>query len=380
MTYFLSFCLLVIPWLIIPIPDIANQTRAIKEAFFDITCFGIIVFALIYGVKTVYKNKWLGILAGYLFITSFLFNWYMPQLMSYHKQVYYNLWAINPMIHVTLAIVATYFACATLTEDNFKTIGSCLAVSGILVALCMIGQQLGLDPFGSRVQYTSTTNHAVAILDNPDLSGGYLALILPFVMWKNKFWYWVGFGCCLVGIYFTGAKSGLTLCFVSIFVYLFLMFRKVKYVRVGFIGIILSGAVYTLLFLNGQKLFLADGLNGRVPIYLEAWKHIRANPLFGNGLGIWKTYQMILYQYLVLEVHSDWIERCVEIGLIGLFLMFKVLYGSFKNFNYKSEGTIGYAYFSSLVTFLIMMSWGFPMEIGALALTGLVCWWGVEKL
>ena len=379
MAYVISFFLAIMPWLIIPLPTIANQTRAIKEASFDVACTGIIVAAFFFGIRTIYRNKWIAIFSAYVFMTAIWYNWYMPQLMSFDKKVYYNLWTINPCFHFIFAITATYLALSTLDEKAFKTIAKVLSISGIAVAVCMVMQSIGFDPFGRRVQYMAA-NHAVAILDNPDLSGGYLAMCLPFLMWRNKLIYWAGFVLCVVAIFLAGARSGTCLGFVGVMTYLLLSFRKNKKIFLPLLVFFLCVVTYCVTNQHINKMFVGGGFNGRWEIWKAAYKHIQENPLFGSGLGVWKTYQLILYQYLVLEVHSDWIERIVDIGFVGVSLMIAILVNSFKNFKYNPENKIGFAFMSSFVVFILMMTFGFPMEIGALAFTGLVTFWGVERL
>jgi O-antigen ligase len=105
----------------------------------------------------------------------------------------------------------------------------------------------------------------------------------------------------------------------------------------------------------------------------------KENVIFGQGIGIFKTWNILHLGYWG-NAHNDWLERLVELGLIGIILMVLVVINSIRKFNYKKDNIVGFSYFASFVSFLVLMGGSFPFEIAPLALLGLIGFWGTEVL
>ncbi len=376
MTNWICFGVLVLPWVIIPLGAIADPFRLPKAMFFDIWCLGLIAIVFNKGLKNLYRNKYLSWLSAWIFIT-FIFNYFFPMAWTINNRSLINLWTIEPMIHIILALVVSFLAMSYLDKDDFLKIARVLCYSAVLVSAFGILQILGLDPFG-KVAHYNHQNKFSAFLDNPNIVGNYLCLIYPlFFIFNEK-------KMKLLSLLVAGGVL-LSLSTISIIVAtlgflilaLFLQ-RKFKFIKWGLPIVIILGSF--LLINNISFLKVNSGFSGRIDLWGRALVHLKDNPLFGQGAGIFKTWEIAPIGVKWLNCHNDWLERTIEFGVIGLFLMLLVVINSFRNFNYKLENRLGICYLVSFISFLLLMLGSFPMEIAPVAFMGLISFWATEKM
>ncbi len=363
--------LLVIPFLILPFQGIPEPTRLIKEVFFDFTMFGIITISLKNGLKVEYKNKYLSWLALWVFF-QFGFNWYYPMVRGYG----FNAGTINESLHCVFAIVATILFCSYSDRDAFVRISKAIVISATIMSIFGILQGIGLDPMKNIATYVGKeTRHVAATMDCPDLFGNFLAICVPFCIYLKGIRYKISMFVIILGLIMAKSSLSIVAAFIGICVFLLLKYRN----KLVFFSITGSIAAFSLFcFLNPSFNKLNSGFSGR----LMAWKEfIRkcVNPLFGNGLGISKSYGVKFGDNYWTVPHNDYIGIWLSLGLVGLLLYLLVIINSFRNFNYNKSNTLGFAYMASLITFFILMVGSFPMESAPIALIGLVSWWAVEK-
>lgn len=377
MTKIIIFAILILPWVVVPINGLTDQTKFPKAVFFDIICMAIIYQAFRRGLKFNYFNKYLSWLIGYIFLTIII-TWYFPLVFS--QNMTFKLYAISPILHFILAIFASYIALSTLEKEDFIKIGKAVCLSSVLVTLFGIMQILNLNPLGRSLFYKpDTVNIFSALLDNSNLVGNYLALSLPIFFFYNSPIYLLGFIIILIGIFLSKSSLSLLATFIGLLVFTFINYRKNKKLLIVF-GIILL-IISCIFVFNPVFNKLKDGLSFRVSTWKLVLERIKDNPICGQGLGIFKTWNIHPHGAWISRVaHNDYLERIAEIGLMGLTLGFMVVLNSIRNFNYKSDNKIGFSYFSSFIVFLILMFGSFPIEIAPLAFLGLINLWAVERL
>lgn len=372
MVNILILAILILPWLIIPNNNLPDPTRIIKSAVFDFALMAIICSSVMRGLKFEYKNKYLAWVALAIFF-GFGFNWYYPLMAGYG----YNAGTIEPNIHFILALVATVCVCSTFQRTDFVRIAKAITLSAILVASFAFLQVIGLDPMKHVAKYTSKeVRHICAFLDHPDVLANYLALSFPFFLYLFRLKYVIPI--IIIGVVLFFAHSTLSILAVLVSTLAFFLLRYRNSIKWK-IGLLIFSLLIGALCINPKFNKIHDGFTGRI----GAWKLMieRAdNPIFGQGLGIVKAYNVKFGENYWTFAHNDYLEMYCAGGVLLLFLFTLLVIDAFRKFNYKEDNVLGFSYMSSFIVFLIIMFGSFPMEIAPLALGGLISWWGVSKV
>lgn len=388
MAYLISIFLLVIPWIFIPIPEVSNQLRLPKAFFFDFLCLGIICWGICYGLKFTYKNKYLSWLSLWVFVTM-IFNWYIPFLVGSGGSPRFNVWCIDSYIHYLLALITSWICMSYLEKKDFITIAKYACLSSVLVTIFAFLQIVGFDPLKKLVYYNpGETNHFSALIDHPDMVGNYLAMSLPLFFMFKEMKYRVGMVIVAVGIILSKSSLSILALFLASLIYVFLRYRSKK-VNIFCISALLIFLIVVLNFPQFNK--FNTGFTGRITMWGEIINHIKDNPLFGLGAGVTKMFNISFGQFCVkgefgcrplywVFAHNDYLEMTIQFGLLGLFLLFLVIINSIKNFNFSKDNYVGMSFLCSFIAFLLIMFGSFPMETAPCALTGLIGWWGTEKI
>lgn len=363
--------ILIIPFAILPFSGLPEPTRLIKEVLFDFTMLGIIVIALKNGLRFEYKNKYLSWIAAWSFF-QIGFNWYYPMVRGYG----FNVGTINESIHFILATVATLLFCSYVDREGFIRITKAIVWSGTAIAVFGICQGIGLDPMKNIATYVAKeSRHIAATMDCPDLFANFIAVCVPFCLYLNGIRYKLCLFLLLVALIMAKSSISIVAVFIGICVFLLLKYRN----KVTFYSILGALTVF-ILFCIGTPSFnkLQGGFSGRVSAWHEFIKR-DTNPLFGNGLGIAKSYGVKFGDNYWTTPHNDYICVWLSLGFVGLLLVSLLVINSLRNFRYNQDNTLGFAYLASLITFFILMFGSFPMESAPICLIGIVSWWAVEK-
>lgn len=360
----------------IPNDKLADPFRIPKAVFFDLICMGLICFSLNTGLRKRYFNKYLAWFSSWVFFTIFL-GFYLPFSLSFNNRQMINLTILEPMIHFILGLWASYVVLSYFDKDDYLKIARFVCISSILISSVGILQKAGLDIFGEIARYNHG-NRICAFLDNPNLVGNYLCLTLPFFFLKENRKFIFGLMLAIIAIILTLSELSIACAIVGLIVYLLLINRR-KVIQIAVsVFILFSGAA---IFLN-QKLvigFASDRLN----IWKAGWVRFKDNPIFGQGLGIVKSWGAMpnpVNNTRTLNLHNDWFEITVMLGIVGLVLLIIVIVNSIRKFNYRQDNVVGFVYLASFAAFLFLMAGSFPIEIAPLALFGLLNWWAVETL
>jgi O-antigen ligase len=177
-----------------------------------------------------------------------------------------------------------------------------------------------------------------------------------------------------VGIGVTQCHFAQFLAILGIIIFALLHYKN-KWIRISIIILCLIGVII-LLKIDYAKLGL--NMSGRLDAWKIALKVVKHNPLFGSGMGFWKSLQVKIDSTVWFSVHNDWLERMVEIGIIGVFLGILVVINAIKNFRFTEK--LNYGYFSMFIVFLVMCFGSFPLETASVGMLGLVSFWGMEHL
>ncbi len=371
MTNLIILAIILIPLAILPFSGLPEPTRMIKDTLFDFTMMGIICIAIKEGLRFEYKNKYLSWMAMYGFF-QFGFNWYYPMLRGYG----YNVGTICESLHFLLAIIATLLFCSYADRQSFIRISKAIVISSMIIAIFGIFQGIGLDPMKSIATYISKEpRHVAATLDHPDIFGNFMALCLPFCLYLTGIRYKICFSVILIALLMSQSSISLVAAFIGISVFVLLKYRN-KLTFYGVLGAIIS--FITFCILNPWFNKFNNGFTGRVWAWKEFIKR-DVNPIFGNGLGVAKSYGVQSGDNYWTTPHNDYLMIWLCMGVIGLIIFSLISINSFRNFRYNQSNTLGFAYLASLITFFILMLGSFPMGYAPLALIGIISWWAVEK-
>ena len=374
MVNIINLAILIFPWVLLPIRGNEDPFRLCKSSFFDIFCLALIAYGIINGCHKKYSNKYLGYFSIYLFIT-FIFNWYFPFSLSIDNKQWLNISTLEPMLHIILALFATYIALSNLEKEDFPKITKTICYSAFLVASFCLFQKFGFDPYGERFKGNS---RFIAFFGNPNLSANYLAVTFPMFLFLKEKKFKLMSMVVIASILYSASILSIISLIITFMVYLIVKYRaKIKVLIV--IAILISALVVSIS--TSKKYFkIENGFSYRIPAWSEGIKHLKKNPLFGQGVGIFKTFDVNVAGEYFREAHNDWLERTCEIGFLGLFLMVLTIIHSLRRFNYSKENTTGFPFLISFIAFLFIMLGSFPMEIAPIAMIGLVCFWAIELL
>lgn len=378
MTTFLIIGLMILPWVILPLRGIADAFRIPQATFLNLIFMGIISLSFYKGLRFNYNNKFLSLLVGWVFITIF-FNWYLPYTMTFNNQQAINVLTLAPTLHFILGLWALNIMLCYFERDDLKRISKAICFSAVLVTSFGIMQVIGLDPFGKIARYNHP-NHFSACLDNPNVVGNYLCLSLPFFFAnKEKKYIWFGL-LVFIGIVLSASQLAVGCSIVGLCFYALLANRKSRFIKIGVAAIIVLSIMFC--FVNRSFIKTDVGLNRRLGIWTQTVEKIRVNPLFGQGLGKFRSFDMVVPggATVTKNAHNDWLERVVEVGVLGTALLLLVVIGCFRKFDYRTSDKLAYGYLSSFLIFVLLMCASFPLEIAPTALLGMLAFTGAEKL
>lgn len=372
--------ILLIPWAFLPVKGI-DCVRLPKAILFDLFCMAIICFGIFKGLNFSYKNRYLAILSAWIFVTIG-FNWYYPLLMN----IGFNATTIESSIHFLLAVISSFFVMSYLNKDDYLKLSKFICYSSMAVSTFAIFQVLGFDPLKIIATYKHTEpNHVCALIDHPDTLGNFLAMTIPFFfLYLREYKFRFGLFLVFLIIFATHSTLSMGAAIVTSIFFLFLKYRSPLQKRLLIILFIVFG-IFCALTPSFNK--INGSFTGRIEVWKKSVHFIQMNPLFGQGLGIFRSFGISTGMNAVGEsgnnwvaAHNDYIEIVCAIGFLGLFLFLLVICHSFRNFNYKPDNLVGFSYIASFLGFLLIMIGSFPMEMAPLSLMGLFGFWGTEKV
>lgn len=358
-----------------------NGIRTPKEVASIISLLVIVGVSLFGHSLKPFRNRWLLILGGWCFFTTLIgitTPVYLDKIILNLPPV---LIAYKSLFYISLSIMA--IVCLASISLDLKKISRVINWTVIILCLYGIIQLFGCDEFfrvadastgwvsksiweGIKDQTGNLSHRVVATLGNPAILAVFLAICLPFSLYRLKQEGKFSLILLSIIILLTHSTTAFLCIITGSVIYFLFTNRKIAYIIIA--SSILIGAIFFYklpTFLNPK---------GRVEVIKESWKVLYKKPLTGLGLGNWEHLiggNPDIVKKLVnqnwKEAHNEYWQGFFEIGLIGLILFLLTLWSTFIRFlkNITPE-TITLA--SSVVIICLASMFYFPLRIGPLAL------------
>ena len=372
MINFLLGCLLIQPWIFIPNINIANQFRLPQALMMDIMFLGIIASSFYKGNRFVYRNKYLFWMLGWMFL-NFIFYYFLPFSLEYKTGRILNTAALEPVSHIILGLFAVTILLCNIDREELVRIARVICFSGILISLFSILQFSGFDPMKLIAVY-NCDNRISACLDNPNVVGNYLALCLPLFLMFSEKKFRAGMVIIISGILVTKCHFAIILMLIGMVTFFMAKYRKNKWSWVALVSLVL---ISIPLLINSDFAKLSSNMSSRLSVWKIGIEHLKDNVIFGQGIGVWKTWMVRVSSTFWFSCHNDWLERTIEMGLPWLIFAIIFVVHTLRNVNLQDE--LGWSYLSMFVVFLVMMFGSFPFETPTIAVLGLMSFIGVER-
>lgn len=287
-----------------------------------------------------------GLVYSLLFL---LYSFYLKLKIPYEIFIYF-LWivwslsgfytAINTVFYITMLITviqmgALLFVIAQITalHGNISLVMLSISIGGIIIALL----SLYSGEFRIAGEIESTTRVG-GLTGNANSFAYHLlfVIIAMFHFWERKISFWRQIliisviTISVLGIIFSGSRKG----FLSILVFLSLWFfycqGKNFFKRpINIIAVLLfiSGFIYFVTDYIFSNTYLGERFNNlqdsgnklRIQMYIDGFKMIKDNPVFGVGLDNFRVWGSTgMYS------HSDYIEVAANTGIVGFILYFSI--------------------------------------------------------
>lgn len=315
----------------------------------------IIIFIPLFGTLFCLKNMRL-----YLDKFSIILILYILLLLGnslYSVDVYLS---INRSITIGLNLGVVIFL-SMQNYDNLEidVLKKGIVFSGWLTIILMIFYS-GNNLFGGRASITINGTS-----QDPNYLNGFLIFAIIYYlddyMKKNNIISFIKMFVFLIFILLTGSRGGTLSIICSILFYIFLKMKDIKFTISSLI--ILLGLIFAMILVFNITLsFLPDTIsrrynpsytindNGahRIDIWISIFENYKNaslfNKIFGSGAGTIKYFT-----YSGNVAHNIWIEALMEVGVIGLFVLFLLYYTYFQKSCKMKEYVLASSFFGYIV-------------------------------
>lgn len=242
-------------------------------------------------------------------------------------------------------------------EDSFWMV---IALNGFIVSALAICQIIAIQ-FFPQINIPTYQGRIVGSLGNPNSLGGYLVMLLPFVLFAEGSLrrHFIKYGISLliiIAIFFTDSRSALLAGGFVIFVFLMKVFFKVNVCKK--ISLIILFLLVFLLFGNKmlnpiRRIFdsevlqirseSAKGLvqydrewkrisiwDNRILIWAEGLKAFQKSPILGYGQ---ENFELIFPKERHMKVdnaHNIFLEIAISSGMLGLIIFLAIIFIALK--------------------------------------------------
>jgi len=361
-------------------PGWGEGIRAPKEAVSIISLMAIVIVSLTtYHLKP-FRNKWLLILMGWCFFTVLIGINVPVYLEKIILQMPPMMIAAKSLFYITLSVMSIVFLSSIPLDLNKIS----RVINFTVMGLCAYGllQAVGLDEFfrvaGSTTGWVaksiwdsvgseagSFSHRIVSTLGNPAILSTFLAICVPFSLYRLKDEGKFSLILALIIIGMTQSFTGILCTAVSSIVYFAFTNRKIA--RIIIVSIIVIGAIsYKAIptFLNPT---------GRFEVVKQSWKILDKKPLTGLGLGSFEhlvgdnpDIVARLKNQNWKEAHNEYWQGWFEIGLIGLMLLCMAIGSTLRRF-LKKITLESVVLMSSFVAILVAGAGYFVLRVGPIA-------------
>lgn len=259
----------------------------VRVGFFIVAGWGVILAVSVMLFKL---NLWWGLfLSGCLLAAA-------PATFLFHN----GEWIINT--NTIIALVAVLLGCVWylfLRQQNprIEWVLNALCVIGIVNAVFVIAQWSSGNPNFPRVGLMSNQNETAALL------------AFTFPAFFRKYWR-CGLAAIIPALVGASVFGGVAAAGAAFSVFMFFHGKR-------FIGVLVP-----VLGCFAYLLIDAPGLHGRTENYQLAWEVWKISPLWGIGLGQWKTLILQngikVYGLHPTTVHNEWVQLFVEAPIAAI--------------------------------------------------------------
>ncbi len=311
-----------------------------------------------------FKNHWLLIFIGYLFISHRL----LPQIFV-GGETFANGWVWQCYTYIAIFfLMLLTVSSIRFSKQEITAQINIIIWCGMIMALYAVLQYFGFDSFfknnANPDHYFINNLRVSGTLGHPTVLAPFFAILMPFALFKKKKLAIVLFIAALI---VTNSKMAIGATIVGSCAYLFIKSKKS----------LIIASILAVLFLGGFGVgsYRFPGIigdSGRIEhwkgVVSEVSKPIKGTnlSLIGFGLGSYPYFYKTRHNSTFGQVHNEYIEIFYNSGVIGLLLFLASIWYVFKtNFLYATRGDEIVRVF--LASFLIMVLCGFGMFIWQIA-------------
>lgn len=344
-------------WLLVLLSGLVFRERLVQDineepidgwAFFRISVValvGLIMVSRLLSGKTSWLRPLLhgliGIMAVYALICLVSTIWSVRPAWTFYKSVEYLL---------DLSVLAGIVVTAKSTEEFERFVNWTWILLGSLLLTTWIGAIV--DPQDAlHASYLTGPLGMRLVGVIPEVSansvGEFSAILAAVALCRllcdperqhNRAWYRLLLACATITMIFAQTRAAIAGFLFSAFLLLFLTRRYLLGIAVGlasgFAGILLfsltsSGALVRDYVMRGDSVTQVEGLSGRIEFWQLAFKHFLERPLIGFGGYAGGRFVVLpeLGRYATPDLHSNFVESLVDIGIWGPLLLIAVLVG-----------------------------------------------------
>jgi len=302
----------------------------------------------------------------------FLWKWNTTML----KMNIYPLPMLMGMGHLFIIVLFYLTAIRTWSFRTIQVLLKWIGVSGALVLAYCIVQLLNLDQFLNNIDSWTKEDALVGTIGNPSHLGTQLALLTP-VFFYNKGWYWKVLGFTSIGVAVATGSTGALVALGIGLCYLLWFYNRWAS------GLLSLCGVGALSYLVIYKSNLVD-FNGRLDAWSEFFKMFKHEPITGKGLGfIMENSRQDIPNTILLKwrhVHLEYFQVAIELGLIGLSLLFWLIYDTIKKVFMTRTSRELVTLSTILLIFMINSLVSYPAHLWVLGSFGLLAYSGIYVL
>lgn len=249
--------------------------------------------------------------------------------------------AAAPMALLRILAAAILLVALLAAPPNPGTVLRAAAVAGSAVALVVLLQAVGLDPFrafGLVPAVGGARMHLYGTLGNPDFDAGFLAATACATGGElaagRRRWLWAGLGVQIAALGLLGSFA--TLLSVAGAALALAASKRVRRaaLAVAAVALVMAG-------IGVRSRSPGRALAGRLYLWSVAAPHVEGAPLFGHGAGsfvaLWPGWEAARWRahpdpadraFAGAEnhAHGDWLEALLDTGVLG-FLTLAALLG-----------------------------------------------------
>jgi O-antigen ligase len=203
----------------------------------------------------------------------------------------------------------------------------------------------------------------VGTIGNTAHLAGYLALVSPLFFNKRGI---LPLILLWIVLLLAGSASGLITAIAVLITYLFLKRRFLwgwivsSLVSIGGIGLLLTKSN----FLNSS---------GRLEIWKASFEIFRQKAITGFGLGSFSlnNFKIEGISSIWRHAHNEYFQVAFELGLIGLILLFRIIFNAIKDAWLIRNNDNGIILFTMLIGFIVLSLLTFTMHLWQISVLGM---------